>query len=67
MAKQTDVDAQIGAIEGLLDGLENALDPDLRDSAKELVQALMRLHGTCLERDARYRRSDWSSGATHHR
>jgi Fe-S cluster biogenesis protein NfuA/nitrite reductase/ring-hydroxylating ferredoxin subunit len=50
MAKQTDVDAQIGAIEGLLDGLENALDPDLRDSAKELVQALMRLHGTCLER-----------------
>ena len=50
MSKQKEVERQIGSIEGMIRALEKATDPALRTKAKELVQALMALHGVSLER-----------------
>src|ERR1700686_5782145 len=50
MAKQKEVESQIGSIDTMVRALEEAKDPVLRANAKELVQALMSLHGACLER-----------------
>jgi Fe-S cluster biogenesis protein NfuA len=50
MAKQTEVESQIESIDKMVRALEETKDPVLRANAKELVQALMTLHGACLER-----------------
>jgi Fe-S cluster biogenesis protein NfuA len=50
MPKQKEVETQIETIDKMVRALEEAKDPTLRDNAKELVQALMTLHGACLER-----------------
>jgi Fe-S cluster biogenesis protein NfuA len=50
MPKQKEVESQIESIDKLVRALEEATDPVLRANAKELVQALMTLHGACLER-----------------
>jgi Fe-S cluster biogenesis protein NfuA len=50
MAKQKEVESQIESIDKMVRALEEAKDPVLRANAKELVQALMTLHGACLER-----------------
>src|SRR6202166_3062622 len=50
MAKQKEVESQIGSIDTMVRALEEAKDPVLRANAKELVRALMSLHGSCLER-----------------
>lgn len=50
MGRQKEVEEQIGAIHEIVRALEEASDPLLRAKAKELVQALMSLHGACLER-----------------
>ncbi len=50
MAKQKEVESQIESIDKMVRALEEAKDPVLRANAKELVQALMALHGACLER-----------------
>ena len=41
---------QVGRIDGLVRQLESASDPALKDAAKELMAALMQLHGAGLER-----------------
>ena len=41
MAKQKEVESQIGSIDTMVRALEEAKDPVLRANAKELVQALM--------------------------
>jgi Fe-S cluster biogenesis protein NfuA len=50
MAKPKEVENQIESIDKMVRALEEAKDPVLRAIAKELVQALMTLHGACLER-----------------
>jgi Fe-S cluster biogenesis protein NfuA len=50
MPKQKEVESQIESIDKMVRALEEAKDPVLRANAKELVQALMALHGACLER-----------------
>ena len=50
MPKQKEVESQIESIDKMVRALEEAKDPVLRANAKELVQALMTLHGACLER-----------------
>jgi Fe-S cluster biogenesis protein NfuA len=50
MAKQKEVETQIESIDKMVRALEEAKDPVMRANAKELVQALMALHGACLER-----------------
>jgi Fe-S cluster biogenesis protein NfuA len=50
MSKQKEVESQIESIDKMVRALEEASDPGLRANAKELVQALMALHGACLER-----------------
>jgi Fe-S cluster biogenesis protein NfuA len=50
MAKQKEVESHIESIDKMVRALEEAKDPVLRANAKELVQALMTLHGGCLER-----------------
>jgi Fe-S cluster biogenesis protein NfuA len=50
MSNQKEVEAQIASIDKIVHSLEDATDPVLRANAKELVQALMTLHGACLER-----------------
>ena len=50
MPKQKEVEKQIESIDKMVRALEEAKDPVLRANAKELVQALMTLHGACLER-----------------
>ena len=50
MSKQNEIDRQIESIERMVRALESAEHPALRDSARELVQALMSMHGACLER-----------------
>jgi Fe-S cluster biogenesis protein NfuA len=50
MPKQKEVESQIESIDQMVRALEEAKDPVLRANAKELVQALMTLHGACLER-----------------
>jgi Fe-S cluster biogenesis protein NfuA len=50
MAKQKEVESQIESIDKMVRALEEAKDPVLSANAKELVQALMTLHGACLER-----------------
>ena len=50
MPKQKEVESQIESIDKMVRALEEAKDPVLRANSKELVQALMTLHGACLER-----------------
>jgi Fe-S cluster biogenesis protein NfuA len=50
MTKQREIESQIESIDQMVRVLEEAKDPVLRANAKELVQALMTLHGACLER-----------------
>jgi Fe-S cluster biogenesis protein NfuA len=50
MAKQKEIGSQIESIDKMVRALEEATDPVLCANAKELVQALMALHGACLER-----------------
>jgi Fe-S cluster biogenesis protein NfuA len=50
MAKQKEVETQIESIDKMVRALEEAKDPAMRANARELVQALMALHGACLER-----------------
>jgi Fe-S cluster biogenesis protein NfuA len=50
MPKQKEVESQIESIDKMVRALEQAKDQVLRANAKELVQALMTLHGACLER-----------------
>jgi Fe-S cluster biogenesis protein NfuA len=50
MPKQKEVENHIESIDKMVRALEEAKDPALRANAKELVQALMSLHGACLER-----------------
>ena len=50
MPKQKEVESQIESIDKMVRAFEEAKDPVLRANAKELVQALMTLHGACLER-----------------
>jgi Fe-S cluster biogenesis protein NfuA len=50
MSNQKEVESQIESIDKMVRALEEASDPGLRANAKELVQALMTLHGACLER-----------------
>src|SRR6202035_2123855 len=50
MPKQKEVESQIESIDKMVRAFEDAKDPVLRANAKELVQALMTLHGACLER-----------------
>jgi Fe-S cluster biogenesis protein NfuA len=50
MPKQKEVAGQIESIDKMVRALEDAKDPVLRANAKDLVQALMALHGACLER-----------------
>jgi Fe-S cluster biogenesis protein NfuA len=50
MPKQKEVESQIESIDKMVRAFEEAKDPVLRANAKELVQALMALHGACLER-----------------
>src|ERR1700733_14935074 len=50
MPKQKEVEHQIESIAKMVRALEEAKDPVLRANAQELVQALMTLHGACLER-----------------
>ncbi len=40
---------QIESIDGMVRALEKTTDPALRTRAQDLVQALMELHGSCLE------------------
>lgn len=50
MPQQKEVEKQIESIDKMVRALEEAKDPVLRANAKELVEALMALHGACLER-----------------
>lgn len=50
MPKQKEVESQIESIDKIVRAFEEAKDPVLRANAKDLVQALMTLHGACLER-----------------
>lgn len=50
MSKQKEVETQIESIDKMVRALEECADPLLRANAQELVQALMALHGACLER-----------------
>jgi Fe-S cluster biogenesis protein NfuA len=50
MSKQKEVETQIESIDKMVRALEECADPLLRTNAQELVQALMALHGACLER-----------------
>jgi Fe-S cluster biogenesis protein NfuA len=50
MSKQKEIESQIEAVDKMVRALEEASDPMLRANAKELVSALMALHGACLER-----------------
>jgi Fe-S cluster biogenesis protein NfuA/nitrite reductase/ring-hydroxylating ferredoxin subunit len=50
MSERKETERQIERIDGLVRDLEAVADPALRSTAKELVQALMALHGGCLER-----------------
>ncbi len=49
MPKKKEIERQIESIDAMVRALEKATDPALRAKAKELVQALMTLHGACLE------------------
>ncbi len=50
MSNQKEVESQIASIDRIVRSFEGASDPVLRANAKELVEALMALHGACLER-----------------
>lgn len=50
MPASSDVQTQLKSIEALVHRIENATDPALTKTAKELVQLLMELHGAGLER-----------------
>jgi Fe-S cluster biogenesis protein NfuA len=50
MSTQKEVESQIASIDQIVRSLEDATDPVLRANAKDLVQALMTLHGACLEK-----------------
>jgi Fe-S cluster biogenesis protein NfuA len=50
MPASNEVDRQLKSIEALIRKVEEATDPALAATARELVQALMELHGSGLER-----------------
>lgn len=50
MSNPKEIESQIASIDRIVRSLEDATDPVLRANAKELVEALMALHGACLER-----------------
>jgi hypothetical protein len=50
MRETEEFQKQVGRIDGLVHRLESAADPALRASVRELVECLMQLHGTALER-----------------
>jgi Fe-S cluster biogenesis protein NfuA len=50
MPKQKETESHIESVDKMVRAIEEAKDPVLRANAKELVQALMTLHGQCLER-----------------
>lgn len=50
MTKQDEVQQRVRTIEALVGKLDEAADPALRSAAKDLVQALMELHGAGIER-----------------
>jgi hypothetical protein len=50
MRETQEFQERIGRIDGLVQKLDSAADPALRATARELVQALMDLHGGAIER-----------------
>jgi len=50
MSEQMDVQRRIASIEGLVQEIERVSDPAVRSLSKQLVQSLMDLHGSGLER-----------------
>jgi Fe-S cluster biogenesis protein NfuA len=50
MSKQSEFGRQIESIEGMVRALEDSADPASSSRARELMQAVMGLHGACLER-----------------
>lgn len=50
MSEQKDVQGRIESIEGLVREIENVSDPATRSLARQLVQSLMDLHGSGIER-----------------
>ncbi len=67
MPKKKEIESQIESIDAMVRALEKATDPALRAKAKELVQALMTLHGACLERMLEITCSGRTCRRTHHR
>ena len=53
---------QIESIDGMVRALEKTTDPVLRTKAQDLVQALMELHGSCLEQMLEIVRSSGEPG-----
>ncbi|MEQ1473688.1 MAG: NifU family protein [Candidatus Acidiferrum sp.] len=53
---------QIESIDGMVRALEKTTDPVLRTKAQDLVQALMELHGSCLEQMLEIVRSTGEAG-----
>lgn len=53
---------QIESIDGMVRALEKTTDPVLRTKAQDLVQALMELHGACLEQMLEIVRSSGEPG-----
>ncbi|MGI8958181.1 MAG: hypothetical protein ACR2IV_00135 [Bryobacteraceae bacterium] len=50
MSDRQEVHERVGRIDGLVQQLESTADPASRAAAKELVQSLMDLHGSAIER-----------------
>jgi Fe-S cluster biogenesis protein NfuA len=50
MSEQKEFERQVASIEGMVRTLEETADPASSASARELLQAVMGLHGVCLER-----------------
>ncbi len=64
MAKQTEFERRIAAIDELVQRLETATDPAARAMAQELVRTLMELHGAALERVLAIVRKNGAAGGT---
>jgi Fe-S cluster biogenesis protein NfuA len=60
--QDSEVRERIGRIEELIQDLESAHDPTLRATAQELVQAIMDLHGSALERMVALLRGSGAAG-----
>ena len=50
MAEDKDFQKRVQRISGLINELDSIVDPAARSTAKQLIQLLMELHGTALER-----------------